>query len=155
MKSSVSLDECVDIRIRAMSMDLDQVEMRQAIDQSSRRNFANATKIIRVNLIDVATGKLRGAGRHAVEHLIRRVEIMNRAENEIESVPILLHPASAGRGSVRIVIQLDPGANFDVGICSAQSFDLIEIDSGVITIVIGKGDVAQPDSARVIDPRLQ
>ena len=75
-----------------MSVNLDQIEMRQAIDQASRRDLANAMEIIRVDLIDVATGKLLGAGRHAVEHLIRALEKVNRPEDEIEPVPILLDP---------------------------------------------------------------
>ena len=43
----------------------------------------------------------------------------------------------------RIVIQLNSGANLYVRICLAHPIDLIEIDSGVITIVIGERDVAQ------------
>ena len=41
------------------------------------------------------------------------------------------------------------------GFSRAQFFDFIEINSRVITIVIGKRDVAQPAAARVINPRLQ
>ena len=80
---------------------------------------------------------------------------MNRAEDEIEFVPVLFHPASAGGGSLWIVIELDPRANFHVGISRAQFFDLIEINSRVIAIVIGERDVAQSNRARVINPRLQ
>ena len=43
-----------------MSVNLDQVQMRHAIDEAGRRHLANATKIISVNFIDVAIGKLRG-----------------------------------------------------------------------------------------------
>ena len=35
-----------------------------------------------------------------------------------------------------IVIQFDPGADFQVGIGRAQPLDLIEIDAAMITIVI-------------------
>ena len=129
-----------------MSVNLDQVQMRQAIDEAGCRHLANATKIIDVDLIDVATSKLLRTGRHAVEHLIGAVEVMDRAENEIEFVPVLFHPASAGGGSLWIVIELDPRANFHVGISRAQFFDLIEINSGVIAIVIGECDVAQSNT---------
>ena len=79
---------------------------------------------------------------HAVEHLIGTIEVMDRAENEIELVPILFHPTAAGGGSLWIVIELNPRANFYIGIFRAQFFDLIEINSRVIAIVIGERDVA-------------
>ena len=138
-----------------MAVDLDQVEMRQAIDQAGRGDLANAPKIIGVNLVDLATDKLFGAGRDAVEHLIVAIEVMNGAENEIELVPIFLDPRPSRCGRFRIVIELNAGADFDVGIRRAQFVDFIEIDSGVIAIVIGKGDVGQPACARAIDPWLE
>ena len=80
---------------------------------------------------------------------------MDRAEDEIEPLPILLHPGAAGRRMDRVVIELDAGADFQIGIGRAQSFDFVEIDALVITIVIRQGDVAQTDLARVIRPRLE
>ena len=98
-------------------MDFDQIEMRQTIDQAARSNFANPSKIIGVNLVDVAADKLspRQPGT-AVEHLRRIIQVMNRTENEIEPVPILLDPVSTGGGSFGIVVQLDPGPNFYIRI---------------------------------------
>lgn len=55
----------------------------------------------------------------------------------------------------RIVIQLDAGANFHIRICCPQPLDLIKVDAGVITIVIGERDLTQPFRARTIDPRLE
>ena len=124
-----------------MAVDLDQVEMRQAIDQARRGDLAEAAKIIGVNLVDLAAGELFGAGRDGVEHLIGTIEIVDGAEDEIEAVPVFLHPRATGRGCFRIVIQLESGADFDVGIRRAQFVDLVEIDPGVITIVIGERDV--------------
>ena len=80
---------------------------------------------------------------------------MDGAEHEIEPVPILLHPAAAFRGVLGIVIQLNPGADFEIGIGLAQSIDLIKIDAGVITVVICKGDVAQSNPACLISPGLE
>ena len=54
-----------------------------------------------------------------------------------------------------IVIQFDPGANFQIGIRCAQPIDIVEIDAAMITIVIRQGDVAQADLARVIRPGLE
>src|SRR5438270_4782070 len=138
-----------------MAVDLDQIQMRQAIDQASRSDVADAPKIIGVNIVDVATGELFGAGGDAVEHLIGAIEVMDRAENEIEPVPVFLDPGAAGGGSFRIVIQLYPSANFHVGIRRAQFVELIEIDPAVVTIVIGEGDIGQSAFPRAIDPRLE
>jgi hypothetical protein len=138
-----------------MPVDFDQVEMREAIDQTRFRDLAKSMKIIRVNLVDVAAGKLFGAGRNAVEHLVGAIEVMDRTENEIELLPIFLDPGAAGRGGFRIVIQLDPGANLDVWIRRAEFVDLIEIDPLMVTIVIRKRDVDQPTVPCAIDPRLQ
>jgi hypothetical protein len=56
---------------------------------------------------------------------------------------------------LRIVIQLDAGANFQIGIRGAQFIDFIEIDSGMETIVIGKRNIVQTPRARAVDPWLQ
>ena len=155
MKSSVSPTSAFDFRLRPVAVNLDQIEMRQAIDQASRRDLADAPEIIGVNLIDVSTGKLFGAGRHAVEHLVVAFQVVHRTKNKIELVPVLLDPLPARRGRFRIVIQFKAGADFDIGICRAQFFDFAKIDPFVIAIVIGKGDVSQPDAASMIDPGLE
>ena len=76
-------------------------------------------------------------------------------KHEIESVPMLLNPAAAIRGVHWIVIQLDPGANFQIGIRRAQPLDFIEIDAAMVTVMIREGDIAQSDFARVVRPRLK
>ena len=55
----------------------------------------------------------------------------------------------------RIVVELDARANFHVRIALAEPIEFIEIDSRVIAVVIGEGDVAQARSAGAVDPRLQ
>src|ERR1700739_3924067 len=80
---------------------------------------------------------------------------MNRAENEIEFVPILLNPGSTRGASLRIVIELDASANLHIGIRGAKLADLNEVDSGVEAVVIGKRDVVQPSCPSTVDPRLQ
>jgi len=79
---------------------------------------------------------------------------MNGAEHKIEFVPILLHPLATSRGSFRIVVELNASANFHVRVLRAQRLDLIEIDAGVVAIVIGESDIAQAFGARRIHPRL-
>src|SRR5438093_9199245 len=74
---------------RAVPMDFHQIEVGQTIHQATRSDFADTAKIIGVNFINVAFGKLLGSGWYTVEHLIGLAEVMNRAENEIESIPIL------------------------------------------------------------------
>ena len=63
-------DEICNGRIRPVAVDLDEVEMRKAIDQAARGDLADAAKIIGVDVVDIAAGELFGAGRDAVEHLI-------------------------------------------------------------------------------------
>ena len=148
-------NEIADRRGWAMAVDLDQVEMGQAIDEAARGNLADAAKIIRIDSVDVAADELSGASRHAVEHLVWSIEVVNGPENEIEAVPIFLHPGAASGRGFRVVIQLEPGANSDVGICSSEFLDLVEIDPGVITIVVGESDVGQTAIAGAVDPWLK
>src|SRR2546423_4579159 len=70
-------DEIANRRRRSVAVDLDQVEMRQTIDEASRGDLADAAKVIGVNVVDLAIAKLFGAVRHAVEHLVGPVEIMD------------------------------------------------------------------------------
>src|SRR5205823_9925830 len=90
-----------------------------------------------------------------IEHLASLAEVVNGTEDEIESLSILLDPFSSGGTRLRIVIELDPGANFHVRIFFAQTIKFIEIDAGMITIVIGEGDIDDPFGSRRTDPRLQ
>src|SRR4051812_17377223 len=55
-------DEIVNRRLWSIAVDLDQVEMRQAIDKPARGDLANPAKIIAVDFVDVATAKLFCAG---------------------------------------------------------------------------------------------
>jgi hypothetical protein len=66
---------------------------------------------------------------------------MHRAQNKIELVPILLDPASASRRMDWVVIQLDARPDSQIRISFAQTIDFVEIDSGVITIMISESDV--------------
>jgi hypothetical protein len=124
-----------------MTMNFDEIEMSEAIDQPGRRHFANTAKIIGVNRIDVMAFELLRAVRHAVEHLIAATKEVHGAENKIEFVPMLLNPFSPGRRMNGIVIELNAGAESQIRISLSQMIDFIEVDSGVITIVVGKSDV--------------
>jgi len=149
------IDDRSNVATGAMPMNFDQIQVGQTINETGRSDFANTAKIILVDFVYVSTNKLFRTVRHAVEHLIWIVEVMNRAENEIEFVPILLNPGSTGGGSLRIVIELDAGANLHIGIRGAKLVELIEVDSGVEAVVIGKRDVLQPPYPSAVDPRLQ
>jgi hypothetical protein len=56
---------------------------------------------------------------------------------------VLLNPVLAGRRVNGIVIEFDSGPDSQIGISFPQTIHLIEINSGVIAIVIGKCDVGQ------------
>ena len=138
-----------------MPVDLDEIEMRQAINQTGVRDLANAPKIIGIDLVEIAPGELFRADWHAVEHLVHPIQKMDRAEDEIEALPVFLDPALPRDGVDGIVIQFQARTDFDVRIRCAQLFDFIEIDSFVIPVVIGKGDVSEATFPRAVDPRLQ
>ncbi len=131
----------VDLCVWPMTMDFYEVEMSEAIDKPSRGNFTDTPKIICVNGIDISAIELLGAGWDAVEHLIRAIEEMDRAQDKIELIPMLLDPFSPSRRVNRVIIQLDPGADSQVEVSFPQTIDRIKTDSGVITIVIGEGDL--------------
>ena len=95
-----------------MAMNLDQVNVSEAIDQTSRCYFADTTKVVGVNCVNIAPIKLLGAGRDAVEHLIVPIKEMNRTENKIEFIPIFLDPLSSRCRVNRIVVQLDARPDF-------------------------------------------
>jgi hypothetical protein len=68
---------------------------------------------------------------------------------------MLLNPFSASRRVDGIVIELNASADSQIGISLPQTIDFIEVDSSVITIVIGKGYVGQTDLTRRIRPGLK
>ncbi len=138
-----------------MPVNFHEVDVRQTIDEPGRSDVAHTPKVIGVNFVDSSAGELFRTFGNGIEHLIGAVEVMNGAEDEIEFVPVSFHPGTSSRRSFGIVIQLNASTDFYVGIATAQQFDLIEIDTGMIAIVIGKGDVNQPENARAIDPWLQ
>src|SRR5438046_5834446 len=111
-------------------------------------------KVVLINLVDAPPDKLARAVGQAIEHLGRVIEVMNRAEHEIEFVPILFDPFSSGTRSLRIVIEFDASTDFQIRSRGAQYIDVIEIDSGMETIDIGKRNIVQTPLARCIDPRL-
>src|SRR6266513_343229 len=97
-----------------MTMDLDQIEVRQTIDETGRGDPAHASKIVLVNFIHAASDKLPRSVRNRVEHFLGIIEVMDRAKNEIEFVPIFLDPISSRDGSLRIVVELYARANFHI-----------------------------------------
>jgi len=79
---------------------------------------------------------------------------MNRAENEIEPFPILLDPFPPSRAGFWIVIELNAGTNFYVRISFPQPIEFVEIDSGMITVVIGEGEIGDAPAPRRVNPWL-
>src|SRR5438046_9744557 len=90
--------------------------MGETIDQSGRYYLADTAKVIRVKRVDIPAFELRGALRHAVEHLIGAIKEMNRAKDKIELVTMLLDPLTASRRMDSAIIQLDPSPNSQTGI---------------------------------------
>ena len=67
-------------------------------------------------IIDIAPGELLRAIGYAIEHLISPTEVVDGTEDEIEPLRIFLDPFSSSGTCLRIVIKLDPGANFYIRI---------------------------------------
>ena len=112
---------------RAEPVDFDEVEVRQTIHQPAGRHRPDPREIVGVNRVDVPAGELPFLPR-AVEHLVG-VEVMHRAEHEIEPVPVRLDPAPAGGAGHGIVVQFDARADSHVRDCFAQRVDRVEIDA--------------------------
>src|SRR5438477_7312376 len=136
------INQTADLGVWPMTVDFDEIEMGETINQPRRCYFADTAKVIGVNRIDAPAFELRCAIRHAIEHLIGAIKEMNRAQDKIELVPMFLNPLSASGGVNRIVIELDSRPDSQIGISFTQTIDFIEVDSGVITIMIGESDVA-------------
>src|SRR2546425_6676599 len=60
-------DDRLNLPVRSMSVNLDKVQVRKAVDQAAAGDLANAAKIISVHFIDVSTDKLFSACRNSVE----------------------------------------------------------------------------------------
>ena len=127
--------------------------MRQTIDQPARGHLTHATKIVRVDCVDVAPGKLPLLAR-AVEHP-RGLQVVHGAEHKIETVPVTLHPCSARRPGHGIIVEFDPGADGKVRIFFPEAVQLVEVNPLVVAVVIGERDVAQSFLTRGVRPRLE
>src|SRR4029453_162830 len=113
----------VDLCFWPMTMDFYEVKMSEAIDKPRSGNLTDTPKIICVNGIDISAVELPSPGRNAVENLIRAIKEMDRAQDKIELIPMLLDPFSPSRGANRVIIQLDPGTDFQVGVSFPQTLD--------------------------------
>jgi hypothetical protein len=138
-----------------MAVDLHQVDVRKAIDEPARRHLAHTPEVIGIHLVNRSPGELLCSFRHGIEHLVRPIQIMHGAENEIEALPVLLHPRPSRGGMHRVVIQFDTRADLHLGIRLPQPLDHIKINARVIPIVISERDITQPLRLRRIHPRLQ
>src|ERR1044071_7624400 len=82
------IDQTANLCAWPMTVDFDQIQMGEAINQPRRCYFADTAKIIGVHRIDIPAFELRGAIRYAVDHLIGAIKEMNRAQDKIEFVPM-------------------------------------------------------------------
>ena len=136
-------------------MDLNQIKVGETIHHSTGGNIADASEVILVDRIDVATFKLQRPGWNSVEHRIVLVQIVNGAQNEIEFVPVFLYPFASGRRMDGIIVEFDTGTNFEIRIVFAQAVDLGEINAFMISVMIREGEINQTKFSRLIRPRLQ
>src|SRR6476619_3400687 len=71
------IDQGAYLCARPMTMDFNEIQMGETIDQPGRCYFPDTTKITGVNCVDVLALELLGTIRHAVEHLIGAIEKMH------------------------------------------------------------------------------
>src|SRR4029453_8452702 len=100
----------LDLCVWPVTMDFYEVDMSEAIDKPSRGNFTDTPKIICIDGVDISAIELLGAGRDAVKHLILAIEEMDRAQDKIELIPMLLDPFSPNRCGDGVIILFVPGA---------------------------------------------
>src|SRR5437667_6388258 len=71
------VDDRSNVAARPVSVDLNQIKMRQTIDQTCRGDVTHPMKVVLINLVDAAPDKLSRTVRHAVEHLRRVIEVVD------------------------------------------------------------------------------
>src|SRR4029450_13797301 len=84
----------VDLCVWPMTMAFYEGDMSERSDKPRPGNFTDTSKIICVGGVDISAIELLGAGRDAVEHLILAIEEMDRAQDKIELIQMLLDPFS-------------------------------------------------------------
>ena len=123
-------------------MDLDEVNVRQAINQTGCSNVTNPSEIFFINRVNVLSLELFRAGRNACRHGSLLFQVMHRIRERNRVCPSLGRPICAAAAHViRVVIQFDAGADFYVRVLFPNTFDDIEIDAFMIPVVIRECDV--------------
>ncbi len=146
-------DQSEHVARRPVSVNFDQIEMRQAVDHAGLGQPLHAPEIIGVDLIDGAALEL-GFLSAGIEHL-GRVEVMHRTQHEIQAMPVPLHPGAAGGAADGIDVEFDPRADAEIGVGLAQPIDRLKVHAGVIPIMIGERKIRDSPGARHIGPGLQ
>src|SRR5262249_52365227 len=71
------INESANLCIWPMTVNFDQIEMGETINQPRRSYFANTAKVIGVYCVNIPAFKLRRAIGHTVKHLIGAIKEMN------------------------------------------------------------------------------
>src|ERR1700758_3879998 len=74
------INQTADLSFRPMTVDFDQIQMGETINEPRRCYLTDTAKVIGVNRVNIPAFKLRGAIRHAIEHLIGATKEMHRAQ---------------------------------------------------------------------------
>jgi hypothetical protein len=80
---------------------------------------------------------------------------MNGPQDEIEFLPVPLHPPAARGRRNRVIIQLDPDQNLNILVLLSQALDDVKVYTGVVAIMIGEGDTPYVSLAGSVNPGLQ
>jgi hypothetical protein len=135
-------------------MDFHQIEVSKAIDVATHdqpfelRNVLGecATRASPYNLNFLIW---------PIEHFAFTGEVMNGPQDEIELLPVPLHPPAARRRGNWVIIQFNPDQNLNILVLLSQALDDFKVYAGVVAIMIGEGDTPNVSLAGSMNPGLQ
>src|SRR3984893_2603819 len=135
-------------------MDLYQIEMGETIDAPSPKQCGELLYVFGKSSVCASLFDLSALIRSIKQPLFAR-KIVNRTQNQVESVPIFLYPVQPAFRSDRIIVQLDADEYVDIRILISYPINPVENYSITISVVIGESDAFDPAFPASLDPRLK
>lgn len=142
------------VDFRAKAMNLHQIEVSETVDAAAADQPLELREILVECLVSPSTRDLTFLIR-SIEHLDFTVKVVHRPKHEIEMLPIPLHPAEARIRGNRVIIQFDPDENFNILVSLAQALHDIEINAGMVAVMIGESQTSDLLLAASCNPGLQ
>jgi hypothetical protein len=135
-------------------MDLHQIEVSKAIDGATPDQPLDLRDVLGECVTRTSTRELDPLI-WPIEHFAFTGEVMNGPQDEIELLPVPLHPLAATRRGNWVIIQFNPDQNLNILVLLSQALDDFEVNTGVVAIMIGEGDTPNVSLAGSVNPGLQ